>query len=216
MPYPNGKYTDGNRNTSHNELPSLEPLDPGEGVDRYLRRRRSEVAEKTIDEYARKLDHFLEWCDEKDLENLNALSGRSIDDFRVWRREESSDEVESLGPKTMRDDMYLFKSFLAYLESIEAVRPGLSELVEIPTLDRGEGVRDIELPPERVQEILDVFRAASDPVLTTSEVAENFSISHRGVRDRLQKLEEEGVLESKKVGARGMVWWYPDYTELCG
>lgn len=58
------------------------------------------------------------------------------------------------------------------------------------------------------KEILDVFRAASDPVLTTSEVAENFSISHRGVRDRLEKLEEEGVLESKKVGARGMVWWY--------
>lgn len=60
------------------------------------------------------------------------------------------------------------------------------------------------------EEILDVFRSASDPVLTTSEVAENFSISHRGVRDRLQNLEEEGVLESKKVGARGMVWRHPE------
>ncbi|WP_092932664.1 FaeA/PapI family transcriptional regulator [Natrinema hispanicum] len=61
-------------------------------------------------------------------------------------------------------------------------------------------------------DILDVFRSASDPVLTTSEVASHFDITHRGVRDRLAKLEQEGVLECKKVGARGMVWWYPGHT----
>ncbi|ELZ06170.1 hypothetical protein C482_00070 [Natrialba chahannaoensis JCM 10990] len=61
-------------------------------------------------------------------------------------------------------------------------------------------------------DILDVFRSSSDPVLTTSEVASNFDITHRGVRDRLEKLEREGVLDSKKVGARGMVWWSPKFT----
>lgn len=61
-------------------------------------------------------------------------------------------------------------------------------------------------------DILDVFRLSSDPVLTTSEVASHFDITHRGVRDRLEKLEQENVLECKKVGARGMVWWYPGHT----
>ncbi|WP_084568885.1 winged helix-turn-helix transcriptional regulator [Halostagnicola larsenii] len=60
-------------------------------------------------------------------------------------------------------------------------------------------------------DILDIFRSSSDPVLTTSEVASNFNITHRGVRDRLEKLEQEGILECKKVGARGMVWWYPGH-----
>ncbi|QLK25548.1 winged helix-turn-helix domain-containing protein [Natrinema zhouii] len=64
------------------------------------------------------------------------------------------------------------------------------------------------------EEILVVFRSSSDPVLTTSEVASQFDITHRGVRDRLEKLEEEGQLESKKVGARGKVWWDPEHTTV--
>jgi predicted ArsR family transcriptional regulator len=62
------------------------------------------------------------------------------------------------------------------------------------------------------EEILAVFRSSSDPVLTTGEVASEFDITHRGVRDRLEKLEEGGKLESKKVGARGKVWWDPKHT----
>ena len=62
------------------------------------------------------------------------------------------------------------------------------------------------------EEILDVFRSSSEPVLSTSEVAANFEITHRGVRDRLEKLEEKGVLESKKVGAKAIVWWDPEHT----
>ncbi len=62
------------------------------------------------------------------------------------------------------------------------------------------------------EEILAVFRSSADPVLTTGEVAAQFEITHRGVRDRLEKLEEQGVLRSKKVGARAIVWWDPDYT----
>lgn len=62
------------------------------------------------------------------------------------------------------------------------------------------------------EEILAVFRSSSDPVMTTSEVASKFELTHRGVRDRLEKLDEQGVLESKKVGARAKIWWDPEYT----
>lgn len=61
-------------------------------------------------------------------------------------------------------------------------------------------------------EILAVFGASSEPVLTTKEVASQFDITHRGVRDRLEALEEEGRLKSKKVGARAKVWWDPTHT----
>jgi predicted ArsR family transcriptional regulator len=61
-------------------------------------------------------------------------------------------------------------------------------------------------------EILAVFRSSSDPVLTTSEVASQFDVTHRGVRDRLEKLEKSGTLQSKKVGARAKVWWDPEYV----
>lgn len=61
-------------------------------------------------------------------------------------------------------------------------------------------------------EILEIFRSATDPVLTTSEVASEVEITHRGLRDRLENLEAEGLLESKKVGARAKVWWDPSHT----
>ena len=63
-------------------------------------------------------------------------------------------------------------------------------------------------------EILAVFRSASDPVLTTKEVSSQFDITHRGVRDRLEKLEEKGKLRSKKVGARAKIWWDPEHVSV--
>lgn len=62
------------------------------------------------------------------------------------------------------------------------------------------------------KEILHVFHSSSEPILTTSEVATNLDITHRGVRDRLEKLENDGVLKSKKVGAKAIVWWDPEHT----
>ncbi len=59
-----------------------------------------------------------------------------------------------------------------------------------------------------------MFRSSSDPVLTTGEVASEFEITHRGLRDRLDKLEEDGKLKSKKVGARAKVWWDPDHVTV--
>lgn len=58
------------------------------------------------------------------------------------------------------------------------------------------------------EDILDVFREASDPVLTTTEVAAEIDIGHRGTLDRLRKLADEGTLEMKKVGDTGAVWWF--------
>lgn len=58
-------------------------------------------------------------------------------------------------------------------------------------------------------EILDVFRNSSDPVLTASEVAEELSLSRRGAYKRLRNLAEQDILESKQVGSSSKVWWFP-------
>lgn len=55
-------------------------------------------------------------------------------------------------------------------------------------------------------EILQLFRDSSDPVLTTSEVAEEFDFSNAGAGKRLKALVNEGELESKRAG-RNPVYW---------
>jgi len=62
-------------------------------------------------------------------------------------------------------------------------------------------------------EILEVFRDASDPVLTTVEVADAISLGRRGTFDRLKHLSNEGEIRMKKVGETGAVWWYPPKTK---
>ncbi|MCD2200800.1 winged helix-turn-helix transcriptional regulator [Halobacterium sp. KA-4] len=62
------------------------------------------------------------------------------------------------------------------------------------------------------KEILQVFEQSGDPVLTASEVADQLDIGRRGLLSRLDQLESEGFLKSKKVGSRSTVWWYPGNT----
>ena len=58
------------------------------------------------------------------------------------------------------------------------------------------------------EDLLDVFRETSDPVLSTAEVADAVPIKRRGTLNRLQTLEEDGELESKQIGGRNTVWWF--------
>ena len=68
-------------------------------------------------------------------------------------------------------------------------------------------------PPEVTdEEILDVFISANEPVLTASEIAEKLSVGRRGILSRLENLQDQGQIKSKKVGARSTVWWYPGHT----
>jgi len=57
------------------------------------------------------------------------------------------------------------------------------------------------------EEILQVFRATSDPVLSTAEVAEQMPLERRSVYNRLVSLRNEGCLDSKKIGGRNSIWW---------
>lgn len=59
-------------------------------------------------------------------------------------------------------------------------------------------------------EILDVFHQASEPVLTTSEVADQIGLGRRGTFNRLSALEEQGKIQMKNVGQTGAVWWHPN------
>lgn len=148
-----------------NELvEDLKPLAPADGVERYLEHRRKELTSSTLEEYANDLEQFVYYCSQQEVENLNELSGREIDGFQTWLREDSSTEVDTLGRKTMRDKMYLLRNFLSYLESIEGVPSGTAEKVQIPTLGGEDGVRNVRLSEEHIEQVtshLEKFEYAS-------------------------------------------------------
>ena len=62
-------------------------------------------------------------------------------------------------------------------------------------------------------EILQLFRDTSDPVLSTSEVAERLPIKRRATHKRLTSLREDERLAGKQIGGRNTVWWVPERTD---
>jgi len=64
---------------------------------------------------------------------------------------------------------------------------------------------------EKLRRTLDAVErvgAPGEPV-TASELATVMGCTRRTAYDRLQRLADEGELETKKIGARGRVWWRP-------
>lgn len=60
------------------------------------------------------------------------------------------------------------------------------------------------------EEILQLFREADDPVLSTAEVTEQLPIKRSATYKRLTTLRDEGQLTGKEIGGRNTVWWIPD------
>jgi len=129
---------------------SLEPIDPETAVELYLADREAEVAKATLYSHSSRLGHFVRWCGEEDIDNLNELSGRTLHEYRLWRRREGD-----LAPATEKTQMDTLRVFIKWAESIDAVERDLHSKVRSPTLRDGQNVRDVMLDSDRAGNVLD-------------------------------------------------------------
>jgi len=82
------------------------------------------------------------------------------------------------------------------------------------TLSMGQGRDDAGRDEQSVtkQDILKVFDYENDPVLTAPAVANGLrrfgvQITPEGVRNRLNTMDETGLVSRKKVGSKAVAWW---------
>src|SRR6056297_1535753 len=61
---------------------------------------------------------------------------------------------------------------------------------------------------QRTLDAVERVGTPSEPV-TASELAEVMECTRRTAYDRLERLGDAGELKTKKIGARGRVWWRP-------
>ncbi|MFC4356560.1 tyrosine-type recombinase/integrase [Halobium salinum] len=127
----------------------LEPIAPETALELYLADRENEVTEATLRSHRSRLGHFIQWCDKEDLDNLNDLTGRRLQKYRVWRRNKGN-----LAPVSEKTQMDTLRVFIRWLESIDGAEQDLSTKVLSPTLASGENVRDVMLDSERADAIL--------------------------------------------------------------
>lgn len=128
---------------------NLEPIEPQEALDLYLADRENSVAEATIYSHRSRLGHFVRWCIEQGMTNLNELTGRILHEYRIWRRNEG--DLSKVTEKTQMDTL---RVFVKWLESVDGVEPNLHEKVLSPTLTGDDNIRDVMLDSDRADEVL--------------------------------------------------------------
>lgn len=67
------------------------------------------------------------------------------------------------------------------------------------------------IPPEAALEAFEEREDRGRP-LTAADVMEHIDCSRRTAHNKLTELVEDGTLETRKIGARGRVWWVPIET----
>jgi len=130
-------------------MSDLQPITPADAVELYMAHREPEVSKKTLHNHQYRLNSFLDWCEERNITNMNSLTGRDVHLFRVWRLGQGINKV------TLRSQLATLRVFFGFCATIEAVEPGLRERVLLPDLDDEESARDERLETDRAEEILD-------------------------------------------------------------
>lgn len=126
---------------------NLEPLTPREGVELYEQDRRGDVSDATLQSHGYRLERFAEWCNREDIDNLNVVTGRDVQRFKIYRKQEVS-------TVTLKSQMDTLRVFLRFCESINACIDGLAESVVSPSVDREDNVSNAIIRTERAETIL--------------------------------------------------------------
>lgn len=130
-------------------MTELEPIEPEYALELYLKEKETDCADSTVYAHKSRLGHFLRWCDEEKINNLNVLTGRKLHEYRLWRREDGD-----LSKVTMKTQMDTLRVFVRWLESIDAVEQDLSTKVLSPTITPEENSRDVMLGRDAANTII--------------------------------------------------------------
>jgi len=126
----------------------LNDIDPEEAVQLYKQDRQGEVSEATLQSHGYRLKHFLNWCDENDINSTADLDGLMLQKFKIWRK------GHGIQPATLKSTLDTLRVFLRFCESVDAAVDGLAESVNSPSLSPEDAIGTDILPSERAKEIL--------------------------------------------------------------
>lgn len=126
----------------------IDPMSPREAVNQYLEELREESAKTTHENHMYRLERFLEWSDENDLDNMNDISGKKLMMFKKERQRD-------LAKITLKNQLGTLRQFLEFCEDINVAPNGVSRRLRLPTVDIEDEVSDVYITTEEAEKILE-------------------------------------------------------------
>jgi len=181
--------------------PELESTSPDRAWQLWIKS--LDRADSTIDTYRYRVEPFLQWLSDRDIDDLADLTTRHVKEFEAERR------ASGLDKQSINNQFGTIKQWHRYCYELRAVSEEVVQAWDIPTLSKDDRVNTEKLIADRAEQILtnlDQYRYASrEHVLflllwrTTARLGTVRSLDLQDVyvdaddRDRLrEQLEAEG------------------------
>ena len=130
-------------------MTELQPMPPREAFELWMQRQQGRKADETLQSYHYRVEPFIDWLEERKIENLNDLDGRDILVFDAERQERDVQQ------NTLNNQFGSIRLFLKFAADIEAVDEDLPKKVDPPTLTKADRVNQEKVPSERAKRILE-------------------------------------------------------------
>lgn len=119
-------------------------------VKRYLKRRRADSTDASVDSWEYRLKLFVEWCEGIDIQRVGELQAFDLDEYYDVRS-------GKIRPATLEAEMWTLKKFVEYLEQLGAV-DDLADAVRIPDVDEDDRSNEELLEESPALKLIDHFR----------------------------------------------------------
>lgn len=127
----------------------LQPISPKRAQELYLEERQEDARYSTIQTVEQGTDLFTEWCINRGLNNMNNLTGRGLQDFKHYCKQNTEKNKISLNGM-----LSTVRRFLVFCVNIEAVSTDLPSKVPISKTADDEDVCYEKPSKEEVEQIL--------------------------------------------------------------
>jgi len=164
-------------------MTKLDSLRPEKAIEMYLTSRENEVTKKSLQNIKSDLKIFQQWCDDRDVTNMNEVDGRALADFRTWRAE----DVKLI---TLKHNLWTIKKYVRFCEQVDGVLEGTSEKVVIPETSAADEVNDSFIKAGEAKDILEYLKKFE---YASVRHAVFYTLWHTGIRSSsLLALDLEG------------------------
>ncbi|WP_227738863.1 tyrosine-type recombinase/integrase [Halorientalis pallida] len=123
---------------------------PEKAVEMYLSDREAELAKSSLQNHRYHLKRFLEFCEATGFEDMADMDGRTVYEFKQYRRDEGG-----VNQQTLSNQLSTFRVFIRFCENLGEVEKGLADKIELPDIDPSEAARDEMIEAERAFEVIE-------------------------------------------------------------
>ena len=125
-----------------------ENMTPRQARREFLKARRGNVKESSFRTYKYPTQHFVEFCEENEIDTIGKVGGYIIESWKQNRKQEDITQM------TLHNNAKTLRVFIRWCEKAELLDRGTADRMEIPEVTKEQAVSNEKVPLEQAEQIL--------------------------------------------------------------